>query len=187
MRLRSHSRIPMIWRDRQNKSIFSNVKTRPFECFVVVYPRPLRVRVGYLVPVLQRRISAPPAVMPLVKRAVAPVFISRAVLDKQVKNELEGVVVNSLAGLIKQLSNVSKHAENLFSDLFTEAGAIFQRTAALNQRVQTLRERVVKLDATTADQSESELAGHHLPCLVGALGFPFLSRDWALGGGGGGV
>ena len=35
--------------------------------------------------------------MPLVKRAVEPVYIARTTLDKQVNNELEGVVVNSLA------------------------------------------------------------------------------------------
>lgn len=100
--------------------------------------------------------------MPLVKRAVAPVFISRSVLDKQVKNELEGVVVNSLAGLIKQLSNVSKHAENLFMDLFTEASTMFQRTVALNQRVQTLHQCVVKLDATTSERGEA--AAYIMPC-----------------------
>ena len=90
--------------------------------------------------------------MPLVKRAVEPVFISRMTLDKQVKNELEGVVVNSLAGVIKQLSSVSKHAENLFGELFSEANAIFQRTAGLNGRVQRLQERVVQLDSTAKEE-----------------------------------
>ena len=51
--------------------------------------------------------------MPLVKRTIEPIFIGRVPLDKSVKNELEGVVVNSLAGVIKQLSSLSKHAENL--------------------------------------------------------------------------
>ena len=85
--------------------------------------------------------------MPLVKRAVEPVYIGRTVLDRHVKKELEGVLVNSLAGLIRQLSSISKHAENLFTDLFNEAGSMFQRSTALNDRVQRLQERVTQLDA----------------------------------------
>ena len=93
--------------------------------------------------------------MPLVKRAIEPVFISRATLDKQVKNELEGVVVNSLAGVIKQLSSISKHAENLFGELFNEAQAIFQRTAALSERVQQIHNRTTLLDSSGKDDCES--------------------------------
>lgn len=86
--------------------------------------------------------------MPLVKRAIAPVFISRAQLPKEVKNELEGVVVNTLAGIIKQLSSLSKHAENLFGELFSEASNIYRRSANLNNRVTGLKERIKGLDAT---------------------------------------
>ena len=89
--------------------------------------------------------------MPRVKRAVEPVFISRTTLDKQVKNELEGVLVNSLAGVIKQLSSISKHAENLFADLFNEANVIFQRSTALNVRVQNLFEKTALLDASAKE------------------------------------
>lgn len=91
--------------------------------------------------------------MPLVKRAVEPVFISRATLDSRIKNELEGVVVNTLAGLIKQLSSVSKHAENLFGDLVNEANGIYLRTVALSGRVQGLQDRMQKLDAGGREDS----------------------------------
>ena len=90
--------------------------------------------------------------MPLVKRSIEPVFVSRAQLDQKVKNELEGVSVNSLAGLIKQLSSLSKHAENLFEELFNDANNIFQRTAGLNTRVEKLRDTVVKLDPALQEQ-----------------------------------
>jgi len=89
--------------------------------------------------------------MPLVKRAVEPVYIARTTLDKQVKNELEGVVVNSLAGVIKQLSSISKHAENLFGELFNEANAMYQRSAALNVRVQNLFDKAALLDASAKE------------------------------------
>ena len=90
--------------------------------------------------------------MPLVKRAVEPVFISRTVLDKQVKNELEGVVINSLAGVIKQLSSISKHAENLFGELFNEANSMYQRTANLSERVQRLQEKATTLDSNVKEE-----------------------------------
>lgn len=90
--------------------------------------------------------------MPLVKRTVEPIFIGRAPLDKQVKNELEGVVVNSLAGVIKQLSSMSKHAENLFGDLIDEANNIFQRSTALNMRVEVLYQKTSRLDSATKEE-----------------------------------
>ncbi len=105
--------------------------------------------------------------MPLVKRAVEPVFISRSVLDKGIKNELEGVVVNSLAGVIKQLSSISKHAENLFGELFNDANAIYERTAMLSQRVVVIHQQVTGLDAAMKEDGKS---GISLPlCLYNLL------------------
>ena len=92
--------------------------------------------------------------MPLVKRAIAPVFISRAQLHKDVKNELEGVVVNTLSGVIMQLSSLSKHAENLFGELFSEASNIYHRSAKLNNRVAELSERIKRLDATQKEEGK---------------------------------
>lgn len=89
--------------------------------------------------------------MPLVKRKVEPIYIGRTELDKRVKNELEAVFVNSLAGVIKQLSSISKHAENLFGDLANEANTIFQRTTALNQRVLVLYEKTSQLDSAAKE------------------------------------
>ena len=84
--------------------------------------------------------------MPLVQRAIEPTFTSRKELEKSVKNELEGVVSNTLGELIRQLSSLSKHAENIFGDLFNEADTIFRRSNGLNQRIEVLVERVTKLD-----------------------------------------
>ena len=92
--------------------------------------------------------------MPLVKRSVEPIYIGRCPLDKQVKNELEGVVVNSLAGVIKQLSSMSKHAENLFGDLVDEANSIYQRSTVLTQRVQVLYEKTSALDSMAKEEGE---------------------------------
>ena len=90
--------------------------------------------------------------MPLVKRAIAPVYISRAQLEKGVKNELEGVVVNTLAGVIKQLSSLSKHAENLFGELYGEASNLYSRSANLKNRVAGLTDGIKRLDATQKNE-----------------------------------
>ena len=95
--------------------------------------------------------------MPLVKRTVEPIYIGRAPLDKQVKNELEGVVVNSLAGVIKQLSSISKHAEDLFGDLINEASAIFQRSTSLTQRVEVLYQKTSRLDSAAREEGIKNL------------------------------
>ena len=86
------------------------------------------------------------SVMPLVQRAIEPYFTSRHQLDKTVKNELEGVVANTLGELIRQLSSLSRHAENLFGELFKEADGMYHRSNKLNQRVEVLVDTVTKLD-----------------------------------------
>ena len=93
--------------------------------------------------------------MPLVKRAVEPVHISRAQLDSKIRNELDGVVINTLAGVIKQISSLSKHAENLFGDLFNEANNIFKRSTVLNKKVGELHDRIRQLDATAKKEGTS--------------------------------
>ena len=84
--------------------------------------------------------------MPLVKRAVQPVFISRAPLDGSITNELEGVSLNTFAGIIRQLSDLSMHAENLFGELFNEANIINQRANSLKTKIKDLGAKVVRLD-----------------------------------------
>lgn len=93
--------------------------------------------------------------MPLVKRLIEPVYICRGAIDKQVWKELEGVTINSLAGIIKQLSFISKNAEDLLGDLINEAESIYQRSTALSQRVQTLYEHSTQLDSAITEDGEA--------------------------------
>ena len=74
--------------------------------------------------------------MPIVKRQIEPVFVCRRQLDTRVKNELEGVAVNSLGGVIRQLSSLAKHADDVFGELLTDATALHKRFATLEQRVE---------------------------------------------------
>ena len=101
--------------------------------------------------------------MPLVQRAIEPYFTSRHQLDKTVKNELEGVVANTLGELIRQLSSLSKHAENLFGELFREADGMYHRSNQLNQRVEVLVGMVTRLDPVV---EEGRPTAHVRTCTV---------------------
>ena len=92
--------------------------------------------------------------MPVVKRLVEPIHCSRAPIPKNVKNDLEAVCVNTLSGVILQLSSVAKHAEGIFAEIFNEAHNIHLRTAAVQQRLDDLAVKVTKLDSAG---EESEL------------------------------
>ncbi|CAB1435465.1 unnamed protein product [Pleuronectes platessa] len=59
--------------------------------------------------------------MPLVKRTIEPRHLCHTVLPRNIKNELECVTNISLANVIRQLSSLSKYAEDLFGELFNEA------------------------------------------------------------------
>ena len=54
------------------------------------------------------------AEMPFPERLVQPVSVSRGTLQVPVPDELEGVTNGSLANIIRQLSSLSKHAEEMF-------------------------------------------------------------------------
>ncbi|XP_033118546.1 wiskott-Aldrich syndrome protein family member 3-like isoform X2 [Anneissia japonica] len=86
--------------------------------------------------------------MPLIKRHVEPVHLSRTVISRGIKNELECVTNNTLSGVIRQLSNLSKHAEDIFGDLYQEANSVFIRANILQDRIDKLTVKVTKLDAT---------------------------------------
>ena len=86
--------------------------------------------------------------MPLIKRAVQPIELSRAHVAQGVRNELECVTNNTLANVIRQLSSLSKHAEDMFAELFGEANAVFSRANSLQERVNKLNVKVTQLDST---------------------------------------
>lgn len=86
--------------------------------------------------------------MPVIKRAVEPVFVSKGEIPKDAKNGLEAVAVNTLSGVIYQLSSLAYHAENIFGELFKEATGIFERTCNAQKRIEQLSTKVTELDPT---------------------------------------
>ncbi|XP_071800885.1 actin-binding protein WASF3-like isoform X2 [Asterias amurensis] len=101
--------------------------------------------------------SLKPVTMPLVKREIEPVNLSRGVISQGISNELECVTNTTLSGIIRQLSNLSKHAEDIFGDLYNEANSLCRRSNSLQDRIDRLSVKVKQLDATRDDVELTQL------------------------------
>ena len=89
--------------------------------------------------------------MPLPERLIEPVNLSRGTLSYPVPDELEGVTNGSLANIIRQLSSLSRHAEEMFGNLFSEAEAVAKRSSSLQARIDRLAVTVTRLDSTVEE------------------------------------
>ncbi|UJR08680.1 hypothetical protein I4U23_012938 [Adineta vaga] len=85
--------------------------------------------------------------MPFNKRTIEPIKLSEVQVPNDIPNELECVANHTLANVIRQLSSLSAHAQDLFDELITDAGHIFQRTEALHGRIERLKLQVTQLDS----------------------------------------
>nr|KAF6445592.1 WASP family member 2 [Molossus molossus] len=83
--------------------------------------------------------------MPLVTRNIEPRHLCRQTLPS-VRSELECVTNITLANIIRQLGNLSKYAEDIFGELFTQANTFAFRVSSLAERVDRLQVKVTQLD-----------------------------------------
>ncbi|XP_053124365.1 actin-binding protein WASF2 isoform X2 [Hemicordylus capensis] len=83
--------------------------------------------------------------MPLVTRNIEPRHLCRQTLPS-VRNELECVTNITLANVIRQLGSLSKFAEDIFGELFTQATTFSFRVSSLAERVDRLQVKVTQLD-----------------------------------------
>nr|XP_056702907.1 actin-binding protein WASF2 [Euleptes europaea] len=83
--------------------------------------------------------------MPLVTRNIEPRHLCRQMLPN-VRNELECVTNITLANVIRQLGSLSKFAEDIFGELFTQANTFSFRVSSLVERVDRLQVKVTQLD-----------------------------------------
>ncbi|XP_028970465.1 wiskott-Aldrich syndrome protein family member 1 isoform X2 [Esox lucius] len=95
--------------------------------------------------------------MPLVKRSIEPRHLCHTVLPRAIKNELECVTNVSLANVIRQLSSLSKYAEDLFGELFNEAHSFSFRVNSLQERVDRLSISVTQLDPKEEELSLQDI------------------------------
>uniref|UniRef100_A0A3P8TMG8 Wiskott-Aldrich syndrome protein family member n=1 Tax=Amphiprion percula TaxID=161767 RepID=A0A3P8TMG8_AMPPE len=88
--------------------------------------------------------------MPLVKRIIEPRYLCRRALPDGVASELECVTNSTLAAVIKQLGGL-RHAEDIFTELFSEANSFYLRMNRLQERVDLLAVKVTQLDSTVEE------------------------------------
>ncbi|NP_001096434.1 uncharacterized protein LOC100125044 [Xenopus tropicalis] len=89
--------------------------------------------------------------MPLVKRNIEPRHLCRGTVPDGVTSELECVTNSTLAAIIKQLGSLSRHAEDIFGELFNEANSFYMRMNSLQERVDLLVIKVTQLDSTVEE------------------------------------
>uniref|UniRef100_A0AAQ5Y5B3 Wiskott-Aldrich syndrome protein family member n=1 Tax=Amphiprion ocellaris TaxID=80972 RepID=A0AAQ5Y5B3_AMPOC len=95
--------------------------------------------------------------MPLVKRIIEPRYLCRRALPDGVASELECVTNSTLAAVIKQLGGLSRHAEDIFAELFSEANRFYLRMNRLQERVDLLAVKVTQLDSTVEEVSLQDI------------------------------
>ncbi|XP_051463951.1 actin-binding protein WASF3 isoform X4 [Apus apus] len=95
--------------------------------------------------------------MPLVKRNIEPRHLCRGALPEGITSELECVTNSTLAAIIRQLSSLSKHAEDIFGELFNEANSFHIRANSLQDRIDRLAVKVTQLDSTVEEVSLQDI------------------------------
>lgn len=91
--------------------------------------------------------------MPLVTRNIEPRHLCRQPLPKNVLSELECVTNTTLSNVIRQLGSLSRYAEDIFGELFQEAGNFASRVNSLGERIDRLQVKVTQLDPKVEDVS----------------------------------
>lgn len=92
--------------------------------------------------------------MPLIKRAISPVDVSRGCVPANfTKDELQCVANGTLANLIRQLSSLSRHAEHIVGDIYHEAMKLDHKSNLLQQRIERLTAKVDLLDSNNEQGS----------------------------------
>ncbi|XP_060703279.1 wiskott-Aldrich syndrome protein family member 2 [Hemiscyllium ocellatum] len=91
--------------------------------------------------------------MPLVTRNIEPRYLCHQPLPNSIQSELECVTNITLANVIRQLGSLSKYAEDIFGELFREAGSFAIRVNSLGERIDRLQVKVTQLDPKVEDVS----------------------------------
>uniref|UniRef100_A0A8C8DPB0 Wiskott-Aldrich syndrome protein family member n=1 Tax=Oryzias sinensis TaxID=183150 RepID=A0A8C8DPB0_9TELE len=95
--------------------------------------------------------------MPLVRRNIEPRHLCQGPVPGRIGNELECVTNNTLSAIIRQLSSLSKQAENVFGELFNEANTFYVRANSLQDRIDRLAVKVTQLDSGVEEVSLKDI------------------------------
>ena len=103
--------------------------------------------------------------MPLTVRHVEPKHLYRKPLPDGIKNELHAVAVFSLAGAIRQISSLAKHAESMLGELCDTMSDIQTRSVLLDSRIARLRDKILP----NLDVDEEGTNDHKMPTEMRAV------------------
>lgn len=99
--------------------------------------------------------------MPLPKRVVEPVHVARGTIPEELAanlpSELEAATNGTLANTVRQLSSLSRHAEDMFGELTREAHYMAARANSLQARLDRLAVKVTQLDSTIEEVSLQDI------------------------------
>ncbi|XP_030764327.1 wiskott-Aldrich syndrome protein family member 2 [Sitophilus oryzae] len=97
--------------------------------------------------------------MPFPKRLIEPIYVTRGTLPEELRlpSELEGVTNGTLANTVRQLSSLSRHAEDLFGELARDAQQLYERSNSLQARIDRLAVKVTQLDSTVEEVSLQDI------------------------------
>lgn len=98
--------------------------------------------------------------MPLPKRLIEPNYVARSGYSREdlaESTELETVTNTTLTNIIRQLSSLSKHSEDLFGELAREAGNLSEHANSLQARIDRLAIKVTQLDSTIEEVSLQDI------------------------------
>ncbi|KAL2094428.1 hypothetical protein ACEWY4_009147 [Coilia grayii] len=90
-------------------------------------------------------------------QSVEPRHVCRPKIPECLESELECVNNATLSAIIRQLSSLSKHAEDVFAELCVAASGFYWRTVCLQERVERLALKVTQLDSSVEEVSLQDI------------------------------
>lgn len=96
--------------------------------------------------------------MPLSKRVIEPTFVARSVYQRpELANDLETVTNLTLTNIMRQLSSLARHSEDLFGELARETNTMADRANSLQGRIDRLSIKVTQMDSEVKEVSLKDI------------------------------
>lgn len=96
--------------------------------------------------------------MPLSKRSIEPTFVARSMYQRpELANDLETITNITLTNIMRQLSSLAKHSEDLFGELARETNNMADRANSLQGRIDRLSIKVTQMDSEVKEVSLKDI------------------------------
>lgn len=96
--------------------------------------------------------------MPLPKRVIEPLFVARSMYQRnELPGDLETVTNTTLTNIMRQLSSLARHSEDIFGELARETNNMADRANSLQGRIDRLSVKVTQLDSEVKEVSLKDI------------------------------